>query len=981
MQRIRAFLIALLYCSITTHADNINFTHLTVKDGLLNSTVYYAMQDVKGFIWFCTETGVSRYDGARFENFTINEGLADNEIFKCYEDSKGRIWFLSYNGKLSFYFAGRMYNSDNTAWLRYPVAGAFLLTCLEDKNGTIWISNSIGETLKISDTLITTVKSPFPEINHNDFYITSYIFNEHDSVKKFVTNSATNDIYLLNLLSNKLSYIGKFPPVAKPLILSTYLKDQYKKNDMFFVTDQGFATYKMNIGLNLFDLNEMGVKSKLLSYFRDENNLWLATDCQGVLKIDLHSGNCEKSKNMLLGEMVTNMMKDDEGNLWFITHNNGVFILKNNTGLFTTLPTQNTFSIKALAYQNKKIIVCGGNNGNISITYGDGIIYKKQLSSRRFNRIIDIIPYKNSKIFIGCDEGLYQYDIATNNKTKYSPHLLEGYKSYANEGDTGIWFCSQARVLKWVNNKFTIINNSLEHRIKFTAIAVISDSVYYLGTTSKLFKLVRGVPETILDDSILKTQVSSLKMVNNILWVATHGNGIFIIKNDKILKHITAKTDNIMSDICQKLYDDEKFVWLATNKGISVIDKNTFRLYNNISSDFGLASNDIKDIYTFNNFVYVATAEGTNILKISDLKFNTAPPRVYVTGFKKDDKYQIDPGDHISFDYFKGFINISFTAVSFQSPENIQYQYKFANETNWHKTLSTDIPLFTLTPGSHTLLFRAKKPNSSWSLPVLLTIKVNPLWYQATSFRITIVLVILCSVYYIVYKRIQHIQKRVKEENELNRKITELENKSLATQMNPHFIFNSLNTVQQLILVKEEQQGLNYLSDFAMLMRQILENSRKPFITLREEIQFLDRYMQLEKIRFNNRFEYKIKLDENLQQDEINIPPVLLQPILENAVKYGISSIKTQGLINLEIYRKNGFLIATIDDNGIGINSGKDERNSLRKNKESTALKLLEERLKLTKNLKGQSGSVKITDKSSINSEKQGTIVEIQIPL
>ena len=146
MQRIRV-LLSILLLNITAYAADTKLTHLTVKDGLLNSTVYYAMQDSSGFMWFCTETGVSRYDGTKFENFTLNEGLADNVIFKCYEDSKGRIWFLSYSGKLSYYLKGNIYSGSNTPWLNYPLSGAFLLSSIEEKNGTVWISTSLGDVL------------------------------------------------------------------------------------------------------------------------------------------------------------------------------------------------------------------------------------------------------------------------------------------------------------------------------------------------------------------------------------------------------------------------------------------------------------------------------------------------------------------------------------------------------------------------------------------------------------------------------------------------------------------------------------------------------------------------------------------------------------------------------------------------------------------------------------------------------------------
>ncbi len=211
-------------------------------------------------------------------------------------------------------------------------------------------------------------------------------------------------------------------------------------------------------------------------------------------------------------------------------------------------------------------------------------------------------------------------------------------------------------------------------------------------------------------------------------------------------------------------------------------------------------------------------------------------------------------------------------------------------------------------------------------------------------------------------------------------KISDLESKALTYQMNPHFIFNSLNTVQQFILEKEEEQGLNYLTDFSMLMRQILENSRKPSITLFEELDFLERYLQLERIRFSNSFDYFINVHAEISKHEIKIPPVFIQPLLENAIKHGIRSIKGKGIIRMEISVRGDFLICIIEDNGTGIYAEKRERSVFSEKKESTALKVIEERLKLTRNNYGETGKMMIKDKSE-SSGQTGTLIEIHIPI
>ncbi|WP_333865012.1 sensor histidine kinase, partial [Chitinophaga sp.] len=200
--------------------------------------------------------------------------------------------------------------------------------------------------------------------------------------------------------------------------------------------------------------------------------------------------------------------------------------------------------------------------------------------------------------------------------------------------------------------------------------------------------------------------------------------------------------------------------------------------------------------------------------------------------------------------------------------------------------------------------------------------------------------------------------------------------------MNPHFIFNSLNSVQHLILEKEEKQALNFLADFATLMRQMLNNSRKSYISLEDEIAFLTRYIELEKIRFANSFEYKFDMSQELKEYTIYIPPMLIQPILENAIKHGLAPKNGSGhlLVRLELH--GDLLYCAVDDDGIGWEHANSIKTGKLTKHESTALSVIRERLQIIKSFNGSVGKLEIIDKfNSGFGNKAGTLVEILIPI
>ena len=951
-------------------ARDANFTHYTVKDGLLNSTVYYAMQDSKGFIWFCTETGVNRFDGRKFEGFTIKDGLADNINFKCYEDKKGRIWFLSYNGQLSFFYKGKIFNKQNTRWLAYKDNGSFLIDCVEDKNGMIWFNTSLGDVLKITDSVVAVIPSPVPEQQHNNSYFSSQLFATAGTGKKLTLMG--NNIYESDLLTQTRTFIDSLPDFLNATKFRPGNKD--RENENYLLLAGNLVKYNKN-NFELLDRGIFKLHTAILSFYDEDSALWIGTAGEGVARMKITQQEIT-TDYFLKDEAVTSILKDSEGNLWFTTHANSVFLLKNNTNHITVLSSQPAYSIASARLGDIQYNFLGGDHGNVGMYKGLDLIHSIKISSKTLNRINEIIIIDSARVGFFSDESLaYIYNVHTQS---YAPTVMQqGFKASSIDTGGGIWICTQENIFRLRNGNLIRVMQTGQLG-KLLAFAAVSDSLFYVGTAGKLFKIENSSgPRIIMSDTVLKGGVSDLKIADGVLWVATHGNGIFLLKHDTVRKHLVTE-NGLTSDVCQKLYDDHKqYMWLGTNNGISIIDKRNGNIFRNLSTSDGLISNDINNISIFDNSIFIATPSGANIFKLNDVIYNSPPPKVYVTTLKKGNESVTDPGDSVSFNFFKGFLNIHFTALSYEAPFDIRYEYKFEHDKEWQETQVTDVTLFGLPPGIHKLLLRAKKHNSQWSNPVVFTLNVKPLWYQSVWFSILAGAVLMLCLYLLFSRRIRQLRQRAEKQNRFEKQITELESKSLAYQMNPHFIFNSLNTVQQFILAKNEKEGLTYLGEFSKLMRQILENSKKTSIFLSEEVAFLRRYMELERTRYSNKFTYSIHLEDALENEDIKIPPMLFQPLLENAVKHGISGIDN-GHIQLNLKLRNNVLIGTVEDNGSGIyHIHKTVLSTI--NRESTALKVLEERVKLIKDAEGKNGTFKVTDKSLTNG--MGTIIEIMIPL
>ena len=978
MLRARTILLLLLSVLCTGKhvlAQGLIIRNYNVKEGLANATVYTAVQDRDGFIWFSTPTGVSKFDGKRFRNYSKKDGLTDNDVIKLAPDSRGRIWFFTLNGKPSYYGNYTIHTEENDPILLFNSHGHYMQHAFEDNSHNIWFLNSDNRIIEYDGKKMTYNKL-------GDLQTIVYYYLRNDTIFK-----PLQPYFHPGTLKDPDNGTQKIFPVSPyPLDDETFVA-RIHGNPVIIIKNTVYS-YTQKDMICFFNGHDWGITDEITSLCIDNDNLWVGTQRALYYLKDFFLGARNVTK-LLDNHYITGLLKDRDGNIWITTFGDGVYNIPYKNFYFNYLDNTNglySHSIFSILRDKKTgMLLVGQNAGVLSA----GVLNTKD-ANRRFrqytldtssgrNSILSILPYKNDEVLIGADNGLYTF-----NTTRQKTSLLMPLK---NLKDVDISATGKVRIA--AKDQITLLDGytiSWQEPL-ITSIACSSDTSYYLGTSNGLYYATdtrRNPHLAPVNGELQKQSIKDLKWVDGYLWIGTSDQGIYVVRNNKVVKHI-GTTDNLASDICQQLYyDGIGRLYVSTNRGVSVIDVKKLTIIRNITSNDGLMSDDTRGVYYQQGMLYIATSNGLCYFNDHNMPVDTIPPTVYLSAIRYSDTTYLPNDNFVHLYKRKTSFEVEFGAIAFDLPDLVEYQYNFSSDTasGWTTTMSNIIPFPDLQPGDYKLLLRARKYKSDWSQPVTISISILPQWYQQWWARGILILIALLGVLAILRYIVRRIKLAEKRKTEYNRRIAELEAKALTNQMNPHFIFNSLNSVQHLILEKEEKQALNFLADFATLMRQMLNNSRKSYISMEEEIAFLTRYLELEKIRFAHSFTYHFGIEPELKDYTVYIPPMIIQPIVENAIKHGLAPKNSAGHLEIRLEMVDDLLYCAVDDDGIGWEHSNSIKTGRLVKHESTALSVIKERLQIIKSFNGSVGKLEIIDKfKSGFGNKEGTLVEILIPI
>jgi hypothetical protein len=514
---------------------------------------------------------------------------------------------------------------------------------------------------------------------------------------------------------------------------------------------------------------------------------------------------------------------------------------------------------------------------------------------------------------------------------------------------------------------------------RVNAIAIEGKNKVWLGSNTGLYLYNGKKINKINGNPLYRYRINDLVVMNDgTLCICTAGNGILLKKEDKLTQ--IHKKDGLASNVCTDIFlANNGIVWVATNGGVS-----KFSIKNNKPKDIFsyteteyLVSNEVRGIFVRSDTVWASTSAGLSYIEgLNRAKKKTFAPTFYILGIKIRERDTTLLHEY-DLAYDQNDILIEYTGISFKSGTQVRYRYQMEGlSEEWVETSSNQAHFPFLQPGDYIFKVKAISIDGKESEERMIRFIINPPWWKRNIFIVGIFIFLLSIVGGIVY----YIVKNREDKMKLKRQISESERMALRAQMNPHFIFNALNSIQHFITMEDEVSANYYLSQFAKLIRRVLENSKAPLVSLEDEITTLELYLKLEALRFEGKFEYKINIDEAIDAYDVELPSMIIQPFAENAIWHGLMP-KQNGTPTLTINFKKveEHLICEIKDNGVGREAASKVSKSNLSEHQSTGISNTVRRLSLMSKMENKVALVEIVDLKE-GEEAMGTMVIVRIP-
>ncbi len=907
------FLLIIINCA----AQPLKYTAFTVNDGLPSNYVYRCIEDDKGFLWVATDAGVARFDGKHFQVFTNRDGLPDNDVLAVTKEKNGRIWVNCFKQSPAYFdeVQNRFISAkedSNLAKIREATA-TMLIYPLQD--GGVMIVNEKG-CFVYKDKKFTSYSSA---PGYSTFLIKENSDGTYLKCSSHLANASLKTyqikIYLTRGLKNIDSafLMESADYFLRAIDNGNFYNFNATKNKCFIYSN--IAT-----GPIRFKADSISIPEAI--FFFGFTNTWL--NFYGMSgKIYVFDKKTLKQQFIISGKYGPNALyNDSKGNIWVSTIDKGLAMYKKKQFDNITMPDNFTnTNFISIARKAEGTLLAGNYYGQVLET--DRKTIKVNTTSRGSSAIFRQrkILLSQNKIFTFSDAGNY---------VNYSRQLTTTaaklfYAKTAVVYNDSIIIVGQVNALQKLNSiteKATVLH-SVPKRV--TALAKAGGSIVYYGSTDGLYKYdyakdtAWGLTK---NDPLLSHRITALcTTTDTILWVAASGDGVVAVKDDKVIFHITEKEGIINNNARSIMAAGPGQVWLGTGQGISVINyklqgnKVSYTIQN-LSVNDGLTNNVINEMLYQHDTVYAVTADGISIIpaNISIAKFNIP---VQLTGITINQRDTII-ADKYTLSYNQQNIQMQFAGIEL-SGHFKNLQYTLDRNRNWID-LDENILTIELNSGKHIVQVRAIDVNGNTSDKIL-TVGFNiatPFWKSLWFWFITIV-----ALQAIIFYSVNSYLKKKREEK-LAKEIAgvqtaALEQQAFTSLMNPHFLFNALNSIQHYINLQDRKSANRYLSDFASLIRKNFEAAQRSFIPLEQEIENIKIYLRLEQMRFNDRFSYQINVDENVDADDWMIPTMMLQPFLENALLHGIMPSNIEGKVTIDFKEEAKQLLVIITDNGIGI--------------------------------------------------------------
>ncbi len=955
--------VLLTFLHVRSGAQHPFFYSVNDDNGLPSNEVYDLDQDGFGYIWIGCNAGLYRYDGIRFDKYSNSR---QNAV------AISSLSFTKNKKLLCQNFFGQIFTVGDDSLSIFADVKEHVRTHPEytvDKKNNVWIGMPNG-ILKI-----------------NEDGSREYLFKDSLVVLE-IESSANGDIYVIG----QSGYVWKISETAP----KQYSKIKISTPELSFANNM-CAFRKQNDRLFLLASKNVG-HSHMICEIKDKeirtiakldgsnfaeyiytvayinNTIWIGTSSGAYLLTE----NGTINGRLFPKDKISDICMDREGMMWFATLQSGIFVIPHLelNVLNTTNSKLSDNNITALRSMGRDFLLAGTYTGDIcrfSPQTGE-LTWLPKKTHELYRNVTTIIPYNENTILAG--RGVFSViDLKKNTEDRYPSSYI---RDMAMVGDS-IVIASTLSIGSITNlpllikeKKYAqrIIKPASGKRVSYdtagkTVWVTLNEGLAYHADGQFIPFLINGRP----------LFCNTLYSDKNGLWAGTVADGVYNINGRKPKLHLTTangvKGNNIK---CITSYNDT--LYIATDECINIRTPDGAFIY--VKHADGINAKEINAISVDGDKIYIGTLRGLFYMPVSTDFRNNIKPNITISSVITDGVKQ-SSSENIRLNYNNKDILINFSAVALKSRGRFQYRYRIlGSKDNWETQPANInyVRLNHLQSGNFTFEVMAVNEDDVRSSVATVTFSVAAPFWQKWWFYLAIVSIAALLVTLLFMARINRIKKKAEIRNQLtNSQLT-----ALKAQMNPHFMYNTLNSIQDLVLQNDIKNSNYYLSRYSSLMRKILDTSESNEIELAEEADTLKLYLELEQLRFGSDFTFNIEIDSSVDPHNTHIPSMIIQPFVENAIKHGLLHKKGKKVLNITFKTEGGILNCFITDNGIGRERSAEIKKRSPQHHRSFATRATEKRLSLINDNREKKIILTITDLQE-NGMASGTSVLLQIPL
>lgn len=943
--------------------------------------IYTSYQDSRGFLWVCTTGGLSRFDGKHFVNYGLIDGLPTNRVTNIQEDTTGNLWIGTRNGLCKF--DGRHFKS-------YPIPNVTGTTYFFD------LSLSPQKLIQFNvngyhffirqDSLIKAPRVHLPAMA--------------DTLVRNILQLPGGDS-LINTIKGKTFLVHKNVIIhTYPEIDNTFVTFQLYNNQVYAFSEKGIYIITADDCKQVFTFPKTTV-SLLWVLFDKRGQIWISLEESGVLVYNPQTN----SGQFLPGIPSTfsaSVYEDRQGTIW-VNNSRGLLKLspsftqlfnkqylpeQDSKGLFTMPDGDVYFSTQTYVYKDiygsvtplpqqvHNTIIAANDHYNIitGMTAGKGnVTWMTSFIGSIYRYADNILINMSDKFKLG---GLGVSDI------KYSPK------------DDVLLIPQSHFLLKLHDDKADTIRQTTDG----TPIGFITRMV--LHSNGDVWMIDKRNIYTYNGRELINmrpslnpgnVEIGDIYFSGDEVWVATAGLGLLRYRQSgngfTRLNQFTTADGLSNNTLMSVVRDNNGSYWVCGSSGIDQLklitsDKFLIRHY---TAENGIPAGDwsyARLATSKDGFVWCVNGDGILRIQPSVISKDIYPPIVHIENVSAINQqltwqnadtntnnfFHLPPTGELA--YNVNDLTFHFTGIGFTS-SIVKYMYMLQGvDKKWITSDKEDAIYLSLPPGTYTFKVKAINNSGTVSQEKRYIIKILPPFWRTWWFRSVLVIVAVGLIFYLVKLR----EKNLKKQNMLTLQMSELKMQALQSQMNPHFIFNSLNSIQNYIVNNDVMNAATYLSKFSKLIRRILDNSNHTLLPFEQIIETLRMYVEMEAFRFNNEFTYRFDVDEELLN--LKLPPMLLQPFVENAIWHGLMPKKGPKELTIKIARGNAAMVCIIDDNGMGRNQQQKKEGHTSRGENMT-----KGMIESLKQLQGIDARMQVVDKKDDTGAPAGTTVIIIIPI